>query len=102
MRKALKNEIGRLMAEVQDLPGPNERQGIVRWRLMKNVLEGKDKAVQSCKLAGMDREIDMFTPENRTGIIIVTPPASVDPSVLDIKESSQPSVCGILHGGATE
>ena len=44
------------------------RARLVRVRLLMNILSGKDAAVQSAKLLGQDREVNLFEAEARVGI----------------------------------
>jgi len=39
----------------------------VRGKLLENSMNGKDQAVQSLKLLGADREVNMWQPENVSG-----------------------------------
>ncbi len=59
-------ELGRIDVETQEL--------ITRGRLVHNVLAGKDKAVNSAKLLGSDRRVNMFTPDTQVGIVVLSQP----------------------------
>jgi hypothetical protein len=56
---------------------PELAQAAVIGRLMQNVEDGKDGGTASAKALGNWRAIDMFTPEQLNGVIVVVPPASV-------------------------
>ena len=74
--KAVQAELQKWVDALPTLPTAGTRAALVRQRLVMNLLEGKDKAVQSAKLLGQDREVNMFEPENRVGIqVAVAPPA---------------------------
>ena len=74
--KAVQAELHKWIEALPSLPHADVRAKLVRQRLVMNLLEGKDKAVQSAKLLGQDREVNMFEPENRVGIqVAVAPPA---------------------------
>lgn len=76
LREAFENEINKLVKLAEILPSPHERANLVRFRLLMNVLSGKDAAVQSAKLLGQDKQVAMWEPETRTGVnIVVRPPA---------------------------
>lgn len=51
------------------------QENIVRGRLLVNVHEGNDKAVQSCKALGQDKRVGMWASESQTGILNVVMPA---------------------------
>ena len=53
---------------------PADQESLVRGKLVDNVNTGKDQSVQSAKLLGQDRRVNMFTPEQLTGIIVLQPP----------------------------
>jgi len=75
LAEAVKKELERWIPAVQVLPVAEARASLARTRLVMNVLEGKDKAVQSIKLLGQDREVNMWEPEVRVGMAIaVNPP----------------------------
>lgn len=57
------------------LPDAEARGAFIRWRLLGNVLAGQDRAVQSLKLLGQDRDVSMFVPESQVGVVIVQAPA---------------------------
>ena len=86
MRKALEKETKKFSAEMGTLPGATERAKMIRWRLTKNILAGDDKAVASCKLAGLDKEVRLFEPENQAGYIVV----NVQSNFLPMDEEPQP------------
>jgi len=76
----------------QPVPPAEVRAQIVRAKLLQNVAEGRDIAVQSLKLLAQDREVDMLRPDSATGIIIIgeppkavasLPPLPPEPGVLD-------------------
>jgi hypothetical protein len=41
---------------------------LIRTLMIVNVVQGKDKAVQSMKLLGQDEEVNIFTPDTAVGI----------------------------------
>jgi hypothetical protein len=69
---------------LKNLPVPpaEARAQIVRAKLLENVANNCDNAVQSIKLLGQDREVSMWQPEVQQGIIVLNMPASLqDPEV---------------------
>ena len=69
---AYAQEIERL----RNLPVPTAevRAQIVRAKLLENLRDNRDNAVQSLKLLGQDREVSLWQPENAQGIIVVQLP----------------------------
>ena len=96
LAEAVERELKRWIPAMKVLPIAQVRAGLARTRLVMNVLQGKDRAVQSIKLLGQDREVNMWEPEVRIGMAIaVSPPAewreryvSSEPG---LAESSEPS-----------
>ena len=75
LRQAVKDELNRWNKVAEILPLPQERANLVRVRLLMNVLTGKDVAVQSAKLLGQDRAVNMWEHEQSAGInISLAPP----------------------------
>lgn len=66
---------------------PKDRADLVRGRLIKNVIEGKDDAVASSKLLGQDREINMWQPEHVTGIFMQQVPKGFEDYITIESES---------------
>ena len=65
------------------VPAPEIRAHILRSKLIENVANGKDEAVQSLKLLGQDKEVSMWQPESAQGVIVVVPPPKADPGKVD-------------------
>lgn len=63
---------------------PEEQEAIVRGVLLTNAAEGKDSAVNSVKLLGQDRRVNMFTPDNISGLIVLQVPQSLRTDALDL------------------
>ena len=64
------------------VPPAQIRTQIVRAKLLENVAQNRDNAVQSLKLLGQDRELSLWQPESQAGIIVLSiPPALQDPEV---------------------
>ena len=77
---AYAQEIARL--KNSPVPPAGIRAQIVRAKLLENVANNSDNAVQSLKLLGQDRELSLWQPEAQAGIIILNvPPALQDPEV---------------------
>jgi hypothetical protein len=69
---------------LKNLPVPpaEARAQIVRAKLLENVANNCDNAVQSLKLLGQDRELSLWQPEVQTGIVVLNIPAALqDPEV---------------------
>ena len=56
-------------AKILQVASPEVRTGMIRSRQMLNIVRGEDKAVQSCKLAGQDRQVQMFEADNQVNIL---------------------------------
>ena len=56
------------------VPPAEVRAQIVRAKLLENVRDNRDNAVQSLKLLGQDREVSLWQPENAQGVIVVQLP----------------------------
>lgn len=50
---------------------PKTQEDIVRGALLANVAAGKDQAVNSLKMLGQDRRVDMWKPESAQGVIVI-------------------------------
>jgi hypothetical protein len=55
-------------------PSWEAMEPLIAKRLKNNIEKGKDSAVMSCKLAGSHKKLNLWTPENQTGIIILNLP----------------------------
>ena len=55
----------------QPVPPAAIRAQIVRAKLLQNVAENRDNAIQSLKLIAMDKEVDMLRPDSMAGIFII-------------------------------
>lgn len=70
---------------------PEVQEALVRGGLAQNVLEQKDRAVRSLELLGRDRRVNMFTPENQTGVVVVVAPPQISgPELKPELESLEP------------
>jgi hypothetical protein len=63
---------------LKNLPVPpaEGRAQIIRSKLLENVANNSDSAVQSLKLLGQDRELNLWQPEVQQGIIVLNTPAA--------------------------
>src|SRR5215471_1491508 len=59
-----------LRQEMEKYP-PAVRADLVRLRLIQNLHDGEDRAVQSAKLLGQDRELNLWEPESESGKIVI-------------------------------
>jgi hypothetical protein len=59
------------------VPPAEARAQIVRAKLLENVANNCDNAVQSLKLLGQDRELSMWQPEVQQGIVVLNMPAAL-------------------------
>jgi hypothetical protein len=69
---------------LKNLPVPpaEARAQIIRSKLLENVANKRDDAVQSLKLLGQDRELNLWQPETQTGVIILSLPTALqDPEM---------------------
>ena len=84
LREAFISELGKWKELQSALPTSGDRATLARLRLVMNVIAGKDQAVQSIKLMGQDREVNMFEPESVIGIqIAVNPPSNLRSEFLE-------------------
>jgi hypothetical protein len=51
-----------------------QAEGLIVDRLKKNIKAGTDKAVMSAKLLGSHKKLNLWQPENQTGIIVINTP----------------------------
>jgi hypothetical protein len=51
-----------------------DRNHLIRGRLIHNVTEGTDKGAMSAKILGSDSELNMWQPDQMTGMIILQVP----------------------------
>ena len=58
--------------------GPKTQEKIVRGRLMKNTLEGKDAGTLSAYRLGQDKRVNMWQPETQNNVLILQAPNHVD------------------------
>ncbi|MGA2001192.1 MAG: hypothetical protein ABSG52_14470 [Terriglobales bacterium] len=68
------------LAELEKTGGkltPDQRAKVIRGKALRNIAEGVDESIGSMKLLGQDKELAMFTPDNLTGIIIISAPATI-------------------------
>jgi hypothetical protein len=61
----------------QPVPPAAVRAQIVRAKLLQNVAENRDNAVQSLKLLAQDKEVDMLRPDSMSGIFILEFPRGI-------------------------
>lgn len=70
-----------------------DQENTVRGALLANVASGKDQAVNSLKLLGQDRRVDMWKPESAQGIIVIQaasiPSFDAVPSIDSASETSK-------------
>lgn len=73
---------------LKNLPVPpaEVRAQIVRAKLLENVRNNRDDAVQSLKLLGADRELSLWQPEHAQGIFLVVPPRQLPKELLESEE----------------
>ena len=50
LKKALQKEMDKFISETDGLPGAAERAKLIRWRLTKNIVTGKDAAVAQLQI----------------------------------------------------
>lgn len=58
--------------------GKKDMEHFALGRLVKNVQDGKDGGAQSAKILGSHREINAWTPDNQTGVIVLNCPQEID------------------------
>jgi hypothetical protein len=71
-------EAKNFIANAPDLTA-DEDVKMVNARLRQNIIAGEDKGVQSAKLLGSRRDLNMFTPDSNVGIIIMEMPKNLPP-----------------------
>ena len=78
LRKAVDDEIRRFARESEGLPSAEIRARMLRHRLTLNVAQGVDRAVQSCKLLGADKEVGgLWSPASMGEYIIIEMPRAL-------------------------
>src|SRR6185369_208208 len=50
---------------------PQDQEQLIRGKLLENALMGNDKAVQSLKLLGQDKRVNMFTADSAAGVVAI-------------------------------
>jgi hypothetical protein len=79
LRIAFQQETAKIEKELAETPlrprGWDVREQLILARLEKNIRAGKDTAVMSAKLLGSHKKLNLWQPENQTGIIILNSPA---------------------------
>jgi phage terminase large subunit-like protein len=53
---------------------PQAQEKLVRGRLVKNAIEGKDGGAMSAKILGSDKRLSMWQPEFQNGLVIIEVP----------------------------
>ncbi len=116
LRTAVEEELKNWAAEASRIVRvacPEVRADMIRARLALNVVRGEDKAVQSCKLLGQDREVGMFEEARMTTVqqLIMTCPADLRAEleletgqelVADSEENTEPPADPPLGENPTE
>lgn len=81
--------IGIKTAQLGQKLTPDFTRQFIRGKAYEEAIKGKDTA-QMLKLLGQDRDVQHFTPENQTGIIVIQMPESLaakpDPMQLEATE----------------
>ena len=71
---ALMNQEKSNFVELGRALDPGTQENLVRGMLAYNVIKREDKGVNSAYRLGQDRRVNMFVPENQTGIIVLESP----------------------------
>jgi len=50
------------------------RKDLIRGRLVDNIVQGKDGGAQSAKILGSDQELNLWTPDQQLGVIVLNAP----------------------------
>jgi hypothetical protein len=53
-----------------------DKEALVNGRLIRNCIQGTDKAAHSAKILGSSRELNMWTPDSQTELIVIQVPQS--------------------------
>jgi len=77
MRMAGLSKKGKLLAKMGRQLDAKTQEDLVRGRLAQNVISGKDGGSHSAKLLGSDRRVNMFTPDQQLGVIVLNAPQSL-------------------------
>lgn len=88
MLKALSKE-GYKMAEFGKQFSLDEIKHTVIGRLMTNAISGKDGGVMSAKTLGSHRDLNLWTPEQMAGIIVLNAPTQVIDNKAKLLEDAQ-------------
>lgn len=68
---------GMKFVEIGKALSAQDQEHFVRGRLYTNALQGKDAGVNSLKLLGQDKRVNMFTPDSVAGIVVIEAPKSI-------------------------
>jgi hypothetical protein len=66
-----------------------DQEQLVRGRLVYNTIAGSDKGVNSAYRLGQDKRVNMFQPENQTGIVILNAPSAAPTTVESLPEDTE-------------
>ena len=61
----------RRLIELGKSTGKEDRKHLIRGRLVENITKGKDGGAMSAKILGSEAELNMWTPEQMAGVVIV-------------------------------
>jgi hypothetical protein len=78
MVKMINDEWQKQFGELEKLGAaitPEQQERLVRGKLLKNLLSGKDESTQSAKMLGSERRVGMFGADTQVGIILAMPKA---------------------------
>ncbi len=70
---------GKKTAQLGSAIEPQFQENFVRGKLYENAIEGKDRAVQSLKMLGQDKRVNMFAPESNGEMVIIAIPPNLPP-----------------------
>lgn len=58
-------------------PGVDQEMAMINARLRSNILNGEDKGVQSAKLLGSRKDLNMWTADSLTGVFLIEVPKNL-------------------------
>lgn len=70
MRAALREQLEQMAALADAFP-PELQEKVIVSRLLQNIVEGRDRAAQSCKQLGQHRELNLWQSESQAGVVVL-------------------------------
>jgi len=69
-----KNNKGRRLISLGRSTPKEDQEAMITGRLIENITKGTDKAAQSAKILGSKRDLNLWQPDQLSGVIVLTAP----------------------------